>query len=411
MPTRRDTVIGLSALPLAFTPGGCANTHGPIRDDARLEPGRAFVLRRGGETVVSDLGGHAFGMPFTADRPFRVASISKAFVAEAVRALKRDGVVTGTEDAARIDPRLRHPEHPDAPITLDHLIGHRSGLRDPAVYWMAAPGDIRALIAPEILEPGARPGEAFRYSNFNYGLAATLLELVTGERFDRIVQRTVLAPLGLEAGFNWAGVGRARRMTGMPLLRGAPGAWEVQIDARDTLRDDAPAVLHEDGWTADAYVPGRNGTLFSPQGGLRASVNDLLAFGERVLLADPALWEPGWIWDGRLGRPTAPNAGETPGEATGSGPSEGGHFVAFGDGLYIYPADRSPIPGVRLVGHHGEAYGLFAGLWIAPDHDAVFVHADLGSAPDGPARTDGVPENTVLAQHAFDRAGALLRSG
>ena len=402
-PTRRDALLGLSALPLA----GCASTRAEA-----LSPGRAFVLRRNGETVVSDVSGEAFGAPFTTIRPFRVASITKAFVAEAVRALKREGVVTGRESAARIDPRLRHPDSPDAPITLDHLIAHRSGLRDPAVYWMAAPGDIRDLITPAIFEPGAKPGEAFRYSNFNYGLAATLLELITGERMDRLLTRTVLEPLRLDAGLNWAGVSARTRRNGMPLLRGQPGAWTVQIDGRDTLRDTAPAVLHEPNWTVDRYEPGRNGTLFSPQGGLRASVNDLVMFAERVLLADPSLWEPTWVWDGKLGAAIpddAPlSAGQTPGGARGSGPSEGGHFVAFGDGLYIYPENRSPIPGVRLVGHHGEAYGLFAGMWAAPDHDAVLVHADLGSAPDGPGSAAGVPSNTTLAAAAFARAARYL---
>lgn len=356
-------------------------------------PGRAFVMERAGATVVSDLSGRALGEPFTAGRPFRVASVSKAFVAELVRRLKAAGAVSGAEDAVRVDARLRHPEFPDAPITLDRLIRHRSGLIDPPVYWMAAPGDIRALIGPDVFEPGARPGEAFRYSNFNYGLAATLLEVLTGERFDRLFSRHVAAPLGLDIGFNWAGVSAPRRATGMPLFRGAPGAWEIQIDGPDMLDSSDPAVLHEPGWTLDAYAPGRNGTLFSPQGGLRASVSDLLAFGRNVLLARPSLWEPSWEWDGRL---------------RDGGPSEGGHFVAFGDGLYIYPEDRSPIPGLRLVGHHGEAYGAYCGLWAAPDRDAVFVHADLGSPRGGPARNGRVPENTVLAQAAFGRAAALL---
>jgi CubicO group peptidase (beta-lactamase class C family) len=387
MISRRDTLLGLSGLStLAVFPGGCSGPR-------VTTPGQGFILKQGGETVLSELSGYAQGGAFTAERPFRVASITKAFVAELVRALKRNGGVTGQEDATLIDERLRHPEFTDIAITLDMLIQHRSGLRDPEVYWMAAPGDIRDLIVPEIFEVRSKPGDAFRYSNFNYGLAATLIEIVTGERIDELFRDLVATPLGLDIGLNWSGVSAARRQAGMPLFRGADGAWEVQVDDTDMLSDPLNALLHEDGWTLDDYRPGQNGTLFSPQGGLRASLSDLLRFGEEVLLKQAALWNPLWEWDGL---------------PTSSGPSEGGHFVAFGDGLYIYPEDISPIRGVRLVGHHGEAYGAYCGLWVAPDHDAVFVHADLGSPPNGPGRVLGPPENTAYAATAFARAGALL---
>ncbi len=383
--------MGLSGITAAtILPGGCGSSATPV-----TSPGRGFVFKKSGETLVSETSGFALGAPFSVDRPFRVASITKAFVAETVRALKREGVVTGVEEATLIDESLRHPEFPDTPITLDHLIQHRSGLRDPDVYWMAAPGNIRDLIVPEIFEAVAKPGEAFRYCNFNYGLAATLIELIAGERQDQLFQRTVAQPLGLDIGLNWWGMSEAKRATGIPLYRGSNGDWTLQVDGPENLADPMNAILHADGWSPEDYVPGDNGTLFSPQGGLRASMADLMSFGEQVLLQQSELWDPTWVLN------------QTP---TMTGPSEGGHFVAFGDGLYIYPADRSPIPGVRLVGHHGEAYGGYFGLWVAPDHEAVFVHADLGSPTDGPERVAGLPENTIYAVEAFARAGALINA-
>ena len=377
MMTRRKT-CGLLASAAVLS--GCQTVPSPAAVP------RARLLWRKGALMREASGGFG-GRDFTMAAPFRVASVTKLLVAELARRLAAEGRIDLDADVApELGTGFRHPAHPDRAVTLRRLLSHRSGITDPPVYWLAAPGDIRALITPAIWEAGATPGESFRYSNFNYGLAATVIEARTGERFDRLFDRHIAAPLGLDIGLNWSGVSRAKRASGFPGLRGQPGDWAVQVDGPDVLGARDPAVLIQDGASLSDYRPGRNGTLFSPQGGLRASVDDLLRIGRDVILAQPDLWEPSWVWDGTVRE---------------GGPSESGHFVAFGEGVYIYPAERSPVPGRRLVGHHGEAYGIHCGVWAAPDDGSVFVHADLGSPADGSPLQGGVPNLTAASADAF----------
>jgi CubicO group peptidase (beta-lactamase class C family) len=48
----------------------------------------------------------------------------------------------------------------------------------------------------------AGPGDYFTYCNLGWGLIGTLMERITGERFDRLMQRLLLQPLGLQAGYH-----------------------------------------------------------------------------------------------------------------------------------------------------------------------------------------------------------------
>ncbi len=351
------------------------------------QAGRGYGLHRAGGDARYDTNAATrwpdgrTDIHFDENTPFRVASVSKLLTAELARRLAADGRLD--MDGAATDALglpFAHPEFPLEPITLRRLLSHRSGVRDPDIYWMAAPGHIRDLFVPQMWEPGARPGEAFRYSNLNYGVAATVMEAATGERFDRLFTRYVAEPLGLDIGFNWSGVSAAKRARAHPGLRGEAGDWTVQIDGAEMRSEREPAVLLEPGFALGDYEPGTNGTLFSPQGGLRASLSDLLEIGRAVILPQTALHSPTWVWDGA-----------SPG-------SEDGHFTAFGEGLYIYQ-DAEPF-GMPAMGHHGEAYGIYCGLFCFPETNGVFAFAELGSPPDGAPYTGGAPNISEPAARA-----------
>ena len=392
-PTRRSLLAGAGSL--ALLPA-CASPRNAPRPFGG-HPGTGLMVERGGEVVLSRTNGLASLDPpraFTANTPFRVASISKLAVARTAQALVARGTLQWDADLSEaLGQTFRHPAFPTEPITLERLLSHTSGLQDPPAYWVAAPGNIRSLLTPDIFAPDAEPGQFFRYSNLNYGLAATLLEATTDTRFDRLASTHALAPLGVEAGFNWSGVSPAIKSRGATLYRGEAGMWEAQVDDAETLSSPLPSVLAEDSLDLaahlEAYIPGTNGTLFSPQGGLRASLSDLLAMG-RTWLMD-ASTEPVW------------NAAEQPGDTAD------GHFVAFGRGHYIYPPERSPIPGVRLVGHVGEAYGFHGGLWAAPAHDTVFAFGELGSAPEGVPMTGSIPNLRATNAAFFAEVAPYLR--
>lgn len=345
-----------------------------------------LLVRQGGETVYEGADGVVAGLSveemssgvprrrFRPETPFRVASMSKAVVAHAAVRLAEAGQVDLEADVQPLlGFGLRHPEAPEAPITLAMLLSHTSGVRDPDVYWVAAPGEIASIIGPNCFAPlgGRLMGAYFEYANLNFGLAATALEQSTGMRFDVLARTLVLEPAGIDGGFNWSGVSQAHREAGATLYRRrSPGDWVVQIDGPEVLADTNPSVLAAEDYDLDAYTPGKNGTLFSPQGGLRASLRDLADLAV-LHSANPEMTALRWRLNG---------------EAS-NGLHDGGYFAGTGLGLVHYPADRSPFAG-RLPGpvwgHQGEAYGVHGAFWTLPEADVTIVYAALG-VPEKPA--------------------------
>ncbi len=336
-----------------------------------------LVVLRQGQTVHAGAAGWAGGLSdaekaaglaqrrFTVDTPFRVASMSKSAVALTAVSLARRGVVDLDADVSpHLGFALRHPEAPGVPVTLAMLLSHTSGIRDPETYWIAAPGTISSLVSPAVHGPlaGQAPGQWFEYANLNSGLAASVLEAASGERFDRLVRAHVLAPAGLDAGFNWSGVSLARRQDGATLYRrGANGAWETQTDGAEVLAGTGPPLLAEPGFHLEDYVPGTNGTLFSPQGGLRASLSDLVGLARRYAQTPEMLslcWQRNAAGDNGL--------------------HDNGFFAASGPGMLHYPAAVSPFGTIPTWGHYGEAYGLYGAYWILPDADVIIAYAALG---------------------------------
>jgi CubicO group peptidase (beta-lactamase class C family) len=339
-------------------------------------PAAGVVARRFGRQVFASVAGSAAGLEtgggaaraFLPTTKMRIASVSKVATALTALRLEQAGGVSLDGDIRGIFAGgFRHAAFPDVPITLAHLLGHRSGLRDPAVYWVAAPGRIEELFTGDMwghAEDGP-PGDYFAYCNFGYAIAATVLEQVSGERFDHLAERLVLSPLGLTAGFNWSGVARVERQMGATLYRKEADDWSVQADGLEALNASAPTSLVADGFDLAAYEIASNGTLFSPQGGLRASLDEMAVL-VRAAATEPSLAEVQWRWDGANGQ------------------SDNGFFEVFGTGLQHHDGARALMPGGRLIGHAGEAYGLYSGAWHLPDLDAEIAFAVTGS-PAGKA--------------------------
>ena len=404
MTRRRKLLLLLSAMG-ATGLSACmtrdAVTLGFGKKSTTLEPlgGFGVIVARDGNRVFEHVGGFAGGLdasesgprrPFTSDSPFRIASMSKVTTLLTAMELAKAGFIDLDDDVSHaLGLGLRHPAYPDVPITLRHILSHRSGISDPAVYWTDPSGDIRDLLSPDMFKNG-KPGEWFEYANINYGIAATIMEAVSGERFDVLTQRYVLDPLGLDAGFNWVRVSLEKRRNGATLYRELDGVMKIQIDGPNILSSTAPVFYGDDPtFTLDSYEPGKNGTLLSPQGGLRASLEDLLVMAKS--LADhPDLHRADWIHTDQ------------------NGAEDSDHFVSFGPGLYVYPPDLSPIPGQLIVGHHGEAYGMYGGMWHLPQINAQIVHA-VTATPQPPKPYHAGPPAIAAESRIFlDEAMAAL---
>jgi CubicO group peptidase (beta-lactamase class C family) len=364
---------------------GCATVRQPA-PAAASPPAYVWATFDGSrihETGASGLADRARGRALTIDDPVRIASVTKLIVALGVMRLVEQNKLDLDRDVSDyLGWRLRNPAFPQAPVTLRLLLGHRSSLRDGVDYAIPLGTTLRgALAAPAAFDAEHGPGTFFRYSNLNFPVIASVIERVTGERFDRAMEGLVLRPLHLDACFNWSTCSDETLARAVVLY---------EPDGR-VLRDDLGArrpeclVLAPQGCDLSAYELGSNGALFSPQGGLRISVRDLVTVG-RLLLnrgwhqGSPFLREesltvmlgPDWSYDGS------------------NGDTEGGFYCGYGLAVQSLPvatpgcSDDLFGNGRIMIGHAGDAYGVRSGLWLDLRANMGIAYFSTGNGDDPP---------------------------
>lgn len=319
----------------------------------------AFDRDRVVPLIVEGLADRDSGRAVRANDPVRIASISKLVMGLAVMRLVDEGVVElGADVSDYLGWRLRAPGFPEAKVTLAQLLSHRSGLRDSAGYIIPLGESLRdRLSESDAWYPDAPPGEApFAYANIGSAVVASAIEAASGERYDRLLERTVFAPLGITACTNWIGCDSETIARAVVLYR---ASGEV---ARDHPADVPPfcsiPVSEGAACSLEDYVPGTNASVFSPQGGVRIGMMDLARIGQAMLRAEAGapLSRSGWE------RFLSSAARRVPKEA---------FFCTYGlavrtTGIPGLPCEDALFgDGIARIGHGGEAYGLRSGLWVS----------------------------------------------
>jgi CubicO group peptidase (beta-lactamase class C family) len=396
---RREALATLSALAtLAMTPPGPASAAGrrePFADVLDAELGAiardeeaplaslATLVVRGGRVVYEGHFGRRFIDPVNhrRDRPaqsttlYRIASLSKLVVTLGVLRLVEQGRLDLDADAGSyLGYALRNPHFPGAPVTLRMMLCHTSSLRDDGGYFWDERADLREVLVPggslhrtgAMWSPKAPPGAYFQYANFSWGVIGTVMEKATGERFDRLMHRLVLEPLGLQGGFSPADFPRERLGHLATLYRKRSnaddnaawfmhGAWIPQVDDYSTS-EPVPRA-------GTGYVPGTNGTLYGPQGNLRATAGDLGRV-MRMLMGGGELDGKRFLDAKRVDEMLSVQwryADATSGQASYG--SAAGRFNAWGLGCQHFmdhPGGDRLVDGggFTAIGHLGDAWGL-----------------------------------------------------
>jgi CubicO group peptidase (beta-lactamase class C family) len=393
---------------LGLTIAGCA-TVPSATPAVRAEAGVAFDRNGDIAAFAEGVADPKSGRRLTIDDPVRVASISKMVTAIGVMKLVDQGRLDLRSDVSRwLGWPLRNPSFADRPINLSMLLSHTSSVREhDDDYVVPLGGSLRQVMAdPRNWDAAHGPGDGyFAYVNLNYPLVASIIEKVTGERFDIWMRREVLEPMKLDACFNW------------PTCSDAAIERAVELDSPDgkPLKDDLHGrrprcpVFVSDGQPCDLgrWTPGENGSLFAPQGGLRISAQGLARVGRMLLnggsidnvrilssAAVDELLRQLWQFDGTNGQ------------------TDGGFYCSAGNGSHRIPnhlpgcADDIGAHGSTLLGHAGDAYGMKSGLWIDRARGRGVAYFVTG-VPEAAVKAPG-SAYTAAETDAFRRSFALF---
>lgn len=353
----------------------------------------------------------AAAAPANADTMYRIASISKMMTTFGVmRLIEQHLLELDTDVGHYLGYALRNPHYPDRPITLRMLLTHTSSLRDGAGYFWGAEVAIRDQLtsgAPGMWASEAGPGDYFMYTNLNWGVIGTIMEKVSGERFDRLMKRLLLDPMGLRGGYNPSEFTAEdidnvatlyRKRTVDTEVWNPGGPWIAQVDDYSVRPPAAPANVA-------SYVIGSNGTLFSPTGGLRISAADL---GKVMLM----LIQHGRYQDRQILQPESVTLmfSQQWKHNGSNGDTYRGLYQSWGLGNQRFGRGRLVEGGgFNAAGHLGDAYGLISTFVVDLQHGngMVSLIGGTGTDPDSnPGRYSAMTRSeerilTALYRHAI----------
>ena len=383
---RWRALLGLAAASAALLLGPASasaqavSADGLRRLDAFLQADTAPGAHLGAVALVAQRGQivyhKAFGQrdlarrePMALDNIFRIYSMTKPVVSVALLMLLEEGRLTlddpvamhlpyfagqrvwtgGTADA----PQLREPARR---LTVRHLMTHSAGLAtgggdaarsllERAAPWAATNLDDyarRVAKAPLAADPGTR----FQYDGVNTEVLSRIIEVVSGQPFDIVLQRRIFDPLRLvDTGFS------------------VPAAQRHRIADISAVGPDGSLVLATGPSATAPGVP--LNAYFSGAGGLYSTAADYLRFCRMLL--------NGGTLDGvrLLGRKTVdlmrtnhlahldPIAGLSAGEGFGLGVS-----------VIIDPARRGRLSSAGAYGWSGAATTYFT---IDPQEQMIAI--------------------------------------
>jgi D-alanyl-D-alanine carboxypeptidase len=346
LPCRRTTLgVAVSIVLLTAAPSTTAQdeiasgARGLLERTVREDgPGAVFLVGKGDTIVYTGTRGRGhieLAVPLQAGHVFRIASITKMFVAASVLKLAESGALSLDEPLGRRLPEIREGNR----ITIRQVLNHTSGISDTVQ-------ESERSLTPRAYDRFARvaaigqrpldfaPGSIWRYSNAGYIVLGALVERITGTSWHVALAQLFFDRLALRhTGYADAGTLRSGRVAGYTTAAGQVRNVEF---ISPTIPDGA--------------------------GGLVSTADDLFRWcralaGGRVISRES------------LRQMMAP-APETHGS------------IRYGLGVYVWT-----VRGETMIGHTGQIPGFAAMVGYLPAHDVTIVA--LGNDDSFDARVAG----------------------
>lgn len=324
--TSEDVTAWLDGLvPAALDRAGIPGAAVSVVQDGQVVAARGYGVATAGDPAADEP-----ARPVDADDTlFQTGSVAKVATAVAVlQQVEQGRIDLDTDVREYLDFPL--PLRFDPPVTMRHLLTHTAGFEERirGLLGTGEPDELRDTVATDPPEQVFAPGTTPSYSNYGYGLAGYVVERVTGEPFDRYVQREVLDRAG---------------MTSSTFVQPLPEPLASRM-ADGFTTTGAPAMPFE------IVQPAPAGSLTAPATDLARLASALLGTGPRLLSPETA----------ELMR--APALGAD----TLGGLAEGPRM-----GLGLFEEDRN---GHEIRGHGGDTSYFHSHLQLYPEQRlGVFV--------------------------------------
>ena len=183
-------------------------------------PGATVSLLNTNEEIVSVAGVRVLGRPekiLEADS-FHLGSNTKSMLAMLILHSAELGELKLETPIYSLLPNLKSTgKAAYANVTLEQLLSHQAGIEPllvvqdieetlPVFDGTVTEQRRQALVFLTARDPIAAPGASFVYSNGGYAVAAAVLEAVTGQTYERLLDERLLTPLGSRGTVGWPGL-------------------------------------------------------------------------------------------------------------------------------------------------------------------------------------------------------------
>ena len=331
--------------------------------------GATVAIVRGGDVVLAQGYGAASLTPREAvdatQTAFRIGSISKLFVWIAVMQQVAAGKIDLDADVNTYLKDFALPETFAEPVTMKHLMTHTAGFEDTVLGLFAngprTVGELDENLIKMLPRRIFQPGSAAAYSNYGAALAARVVEITSGEKWDDYVARHIIEPLGMKF---------------TTPLQPVPKPLDEHL-AKGYWRESGRFV--EAPFEYVTLPPA--GSISASAGDMARFMTELLAKGDTAVLPAAAraqLFAPGYAHDPRLNR-------------------------------MLYGLYEQSSHGASLVGHDGRTLAFFSTLLLCPSLDlGLFVSYNNEGGDKAHAafvaafldRLFGMPSSPVPADNA-----------
>ncbi len=355
--------LGLIAAPPA-TPGKTGTDTERVKKiaprmqqfvDQGVIAGAVTLFARHGEVVHHEAVGYQDAIakkPMTKDSIFQIMSMTKPVVSVAILMLAEEGKLGILERVDKYIPEFKGQPGGSRPITLRDLLTHTSGLPTQPPTQIAdlyAKMDLPLAEAVKIygkVPLDFEPGTKWQYSNMGIDTLGRIVEVVSGQPFDKFLADRIFTPLGMKDSFIFAPADKISRIALVHEVKDG----KIQL-AKNLFYGGDPSNY-------------RKGAIFTgPSYSLYSTAQDLLAFYSMMLNKG--------TYKGK--RILSPASVETA-SMIHTADIKAGHGQGTAFGL-AWEVVKDPIGTLSLLSigtfGHGGAYGTYG--WIDPTKDVVGV--------------------------------------